>query len=705
MSSIEVFHDAVIELEQYRVYTETPHSRVLEQPDCAEVVERMVELVSESPEVVDFYQGALKRYRKTKPESVGAEAAVIRDRVQQLEELDVITSSQAARQYQALDSGELVYKEAKVFFRMFKSVIDPSKVPADRYHRPRKTRKPVVELVEEERQEEVVVVETEQPRPTLEPTVLVELESSEAIIDETEKELGWEYDQMVAKYKSHPDNSLRKRYARDCEGFNVADLEPFSSTKAAISGDEVALFGAYMDQFPLLDGAAHEEYLKDKVEAGKEAMLLLQQNPDLEDVEKSRLEKLAIEGAGAYLTMFECNLRLVLKFASRYPSTVGYKKSDAIQDGCFGLRRAIQKFEPEKGFKFSTYAVAWIKQSIDRRHGETFYDLRLPVHALQKAKSIRDAIIKAENAREPLSDADLLEQGYKESAIFTARHLLHLERKSLDAPVSPVSEASLEYFLKTPDVDFEGRTLSEDHSLKLFAQIIEESGLTDPRALRILALRNGVVVPGVDYNQHVQLNGYEPDTIGEFVMRVRSGEIVITLDEIAHSLDMTRERVRQIHEETSAALLRASAFVIISKRLNLDEQERKDINAYFQIKGFIKTGRPNKDKILSAHQKAKNIVGLLQLLDADFQGVLRETLSILEVERNYAEKKLKLSERWLRVRFGLDEVDEIPLGSTQARNYKVEVAKARVEESIFLAVLTGTWGSVPEKFGELNIGV
>ena len=234
-----------------------------------------------------------------------------------------------------------------------------------------------------------------------------------------------------------------------------------------------------------------------------------------EEIELS--EKIKNGDEKARETMITANLRLVVKIAQHY-SNIGLSLLDLINEGNIGLMKAVERFDPTKGGKLSTYASWWIKQSIKRALANQSKTIRLPVHMVDRVMQMRRTSAELEErlGRDPTDEELAAEMNLPLSRV---SHLKSVSKKpaSLDSPLGDDENSTL------------GEVVPDNNAANPFEKLQSKSLIGDvnlvlsklePREADIIRLRFG-------------LEGRDP----------------LTLEEVGEKIGVTRERIRQLQEQ------------------------------------------------------------------------------------------------------------------------------------------------------------
>ncbi|MCC6643478.1 RNA polymerase sigma factor RpoD [Candidatus Peregrinibacteria bacterium] len=279
-----------------------------------------------------------------------------------------------------------------------------------------------------------------------------------------------------AKPKSDEEKTSVKAAEKDKKGVELRE----------IANDSIRLYLCEIGKIPLLS-AKEEIDLAKRIKKG----------------DQSAKSKLA-----------ESNLRLVVSIAKKYIGR-GLSFLDLIQEGNIGLFRAVEKFDPERGFKFSTYATWWIRQAITRAIADQARTIRIPVHMVETINKLTHAQrrLVQELGREPSVEELASEM---EMDVKKVKHILKISQDivSLEAPVGTEEDSKLGDFIEDDDAILPQEATNR---VLLKENIHEMLQYLSPRERKIIEMRFGL-----------------KDGVGH------------TLEEVGQEFNVTRERIRQI---------------------------------------------------------------------------------------------------------------------------------------------------------------
>jgi RNA polymerase primary sigma factor len=291
--------------------------------------------------------------------------------------------------------------------------------------------------------------------------------------------------------------------------------------QTSVMGDSVHTYLKSIGRRSLLT-AEEEVELAKRIEAGLYAEHKLETEARLSRQLRADLEAVAEDGRRAKAHMLEANLRLVVSVAKKY-SDRGLSLLDVVQEGNLGLIRAVEKFDYTKGYKFSTYAMWWIRQAIQRGFADSARTIRLPVHVLEMLSKLSrvERDMHQRLGREPTPEELAVELDRTPDQI---EELLRTSRQpiSLDSTIGEDGETSIGDLIEDVDAPEAGELV--DRQL-MADQLRHALDALTPREATIMSMRFGLY----DGNPH-------------------------TLDEIGKALGLTRERIRQLEKQSLSKL-------------------------------------------------------------------------------------------------------------------------------------------------------
>ena len=353
-------------------------------------------------------------------------------------------------------------------------------------------------------------------------------DDSDSFDDEDEHDSGSldDHELKVARQADAEMGSSKKQKKRTVRtSRSKSRVRGIDASTVMLTGDPVRMYLKEIGKVDLLT-ASEEVDLAMKIEAGLEATEKLEAADageiELTRAEMRRLTRVENVGLEAKQALISANLRLVVSIAKRYVGR-GMLFLDLIQEGNLGLIRAVEKFDYQKGFKFSTYATWWIRQAITRAIADQARTIRIPVHMVEtinKLVRVQRQLLQ-DLGRDPTPEEIGAEMDMSADRVREIQKISQ-EPVSLETPIGEEEDSQLGDFIEDSQAVVPPDAASFSMLQEQLTQVLDS--LAD-RERKVIELRFGLV------------DGHPR-----------------TLEEVGREFGVTRERIRQIESKTLAKL-------------------------------------------------------------------------------------------------------------------------------------------------------
>lgn len=306
-------------------------------------------------------------------------------------------------------------------------------------------------------------------------------------------------------------------FSDEDDSVTPSDMNPYANLDPISSDDTIGLYLKEMSRVPLLS-VEEELDLAKKIERGRMAKIQIERaNGKLTLEKRSELELDIAEGVRGREHLIKANTRLVVSIAKRYIGS-GVPFLDLIQEGNLGLMKAVEKYEYQRGFRFSTYATWWIRQTITRSIADQGRTIRVPVHMVDRIRQLYKLTHEMEQKLGRIPSSEELGDAIGTSAekVDWMMRVSWLPL-SLESPVNDEDDSELGMFVED---EVTPTPMQSAYSNLLREKIEDVLSTLPPREARILRLRFGLD------------NGH-----------------TYTLEEVGQKFGLTRERIRQIESK------------------------------------------------------------------------------------------------------------------------------------------------------------
>ena len=341
-------------------------------------------------------------------------------------------------------------------------------------------------------------------------------EDMSGLSDEDPDKMGDDFEGFIGDLESDPEfNEFTSKIEQELKSKDIDDL--ISSTTTVKADDPIKMYLKEIGQIPLLNAQRELELARSiqmglSAEAAMKAIESGKKKATEEEIEK--LKDYIQDGQDSFDILTESNLRLVVSIAKKFLGR-GMQLQDLIQEGNMGLMKAAKKFDPTRGFKFSTYATWWIKQSITRAIADQARTIRIPVHMVDTINKLvrTQRKLTQELRRDPKPQEIAAEMGITVKEVYQIQTIAQ-EPVSLEKPVGEEDDSTLGDFVHDHDMP---NPLDYTMNEKFKEEIDAVLKTLTPREEQVIRLRYG-------------FGDGKPKT----------------LEEVGKEFNVTRERIRQI---------------------------------------------------------------------------------------------------------------------------------------------------------------
>ncbi len=357
-----------------------------------------------------------------------------------------------------------------------------------------------------------------------------------------------------------PDDAALKEVEEELEEDTKVDATKLTGNLASeITNDPVRMYLREIGQVSLLT-AEDEAALAKRIQRGMDATERLDEGDDLDKRMVKRFRAREIDGKIAKRYLAEANLRLVVSVAKRYIGR-GMNFLDLIQEGNIGLLRAVEKFDHERGYKFSTYATWWIRQAISRAIADQARTIRIPVHMVETINRLArtQRRLLQEYGREPTAKEIALEMDLLDDEDLQAIEKFQRDKTPLDMAVERRWRRAASKVRRIIRIAQEPMSLEtpigteENSSLGDFIEDESVVGPVDAASKQLLKEQLNEILDSLSVRERKVLEM-------RFGLEDGQGR---TLEEVGSEFGVTRERIRQIE----AKALRKLRHPIRSRKL------------------------------------------------------------------------------------------------------------------------------------------